>query len=130
MLPPSISELQGRFQIVSAVRRVFRPEPSSAYRGFASSPEKIELWIRITLPVTIGVFLRVISISHDEKADSERDKDTLKKGIKRRVFVISIDQSGYEYHKNSEVSPGNRQKRQKNSEFWPILRIIRAKSAA
>jgi hypothetical protein len=43
---------------------------------------------------------------------------------------LSIDQSGYEYHKNSEVSPGNRQTRQKNSEFWPILRIIPAKSAA
>ena len=72
----------------------------------------------------------MIPISHDEKADSERNKDTPEKGIKRRVFIISIDQSGYEYHKKSEVSPGNRQKRQKNSEFWPILRIIPAKSAA
>ena len=71
----------------------------------------------------------MISISHDEKADRGRETDTLKKGIKRRVSVISIDQSGYEYHKKSEVSPGNRQKRQKNSEFWPILRIIPAKSA-
>ena len=86
------------------------------------------MWI--TLPVTIGGFLRVISIFHDEKADCEWDKDTLKKGLKRRVFVISIDQSGYEYHKKSEVSPGDRQKRQKNSEFWPILRIIPAKSTA
>lgn len=74
--------------------------------------------------------MRVIPISHDEKADRERDKDTPKKGIKWWVFVISIDQSGYEYHKKSEVSPGDRQKRQKNSEFWPILRIIPAKSAA
>ena len=49
------------------------------------------MWI--TQPVTIGVFLRVISISHDEKADRERDEDTPKKGIKRRVFIISIDQS-------------------------------------
>ena len=39
------------------------------------------MWI--TQPVTIGVFLRVISISHDEKADSKRDKDTPKKGLKR-----------------------------------------------
>ena len=70
----------------------------------------------------------MISISHDEKADRERETDTLKKGIKWWVFVISIDQSGYEYHKKSEVSPGDRQKRQKNSEFWPILRIIPAKS--
>ena len=99
-------------------------------RGFVSSPEKIELWIRITQPVTIGGILRVISISHDEKADRGRETDTLKKGIKRRVSVISIDQSGYEYHKKSEVSPGDRQKRQKNSEFGPILRIIPAKSAA
>ena len=83
-------------------------------RGFVSSPEKIELWIRITQPVTIGDVLRVISISHDEKADRGRETDTLKKGIKRRVFVISIDQSGYEYHKKSEVSPGDRQKRQKS----------------
>lgn len=73
--------------------------------------------------------MRIIPISLDEKADSEWDKDTLKKGIKRRVFVISIDQSGYEYHKKSEVSPGDRRKRQKNSEFGPILRIIPAKSA-
>jgi hypothetical protein len=72
----------------------------------------------------------VISISHDEKADSERDKDTTKNGIKRWVSVISIDQSGYDYHKKSEVSPGNRKKRRKNSEFGPILRIIPAKSAA
>ena len=49
------------------------------------------MWI--TQPVTIGGFLRVISISHDEKADSEWDKDTLKKGIKRWVFMISIDRS-------------------------------------
>ena len=83
-----------------------------------------------TLPVPIGFFLRVIPISRDEKADRGRETDTLKKGIKRRVFVISIDQSGYEYHKKSEVSPGDRQKRQKNSEFGPILRIIPAKSAA
>ena len=46
------------------------------------------------------------------------------------MFVISIDQSGYEYHKKSEVSPGDRRKRQKNSEFGPILRMIPAKSAA
>ena len=72
----------------------------------------------------------MISISHDEKADCEWDKGTPEKGIKRRVFIISIDQSGYEYHKNSEVSPGDRQKRQKISEFGPILRIIPAKSAA
>ena len=72
----------------------------------------------------------MISISHDEKADSEWDKDTPEKGIKRWVFIISIDQSGCGYHKNSEVSPGGRQKRQKISEFWPILRIIPAKSAA
>jgi len=62
-------------------------------RGFVSSPEKIEFVIWITFPVTIGGVLRVIPISHDEKADRERDKDTPKKGIKRRVFVISIDQS-------------------------------------
>ena len=86
------------------------------------------MWI--TQPVTIGVFLRVIPISHDEKADSEWDKDTLKKGIERWVFIISIDQSGCGYHKKSEVSPGERQKRQKISEFGPILRIIPAKSAA
>ena len=49
------------------------------------------MWI--TQPVTIEGFLRVISISHDEKADCEWDKDTLKKGIKRWVFIISIDQS-------------------------------------
>ena len=102
----------------------------STCRGFVSSPEKIELWIRITQPVTIGGVLRVIPISNDEKTDCEWDKDTLKKGLKRRVFVISIDQSGYEYHKKSEVSPGDRQKRQKISEFGPILRIIPAKSAA
>ena len=86
------------------------------------------MWI--TQPVTIGGFLRVILISHDEKADCEWDKNTPEKGIKRRVSVISIDQSGYEYHKKSEVSPMDRQKRQKNSEFGPILRIIPAKSAA
>ena len=74
--------------------------------------------------------MRVIPISHDEKADSERNKDTLKKGIERWVFIISIDQSGCGYHKKSEVSPGERQKRQKISEFGPILRIIPAKSAA
>jgi len=84
------------------------------------------MWI--TRQVTIGVFLRVILISHDEKADSEWDKDTLEKGIKRWVFIISINQSGCGYHKKSEVSPGGRQKRQKNSEFGPILRIIPAKS--
>ena len=49
--------------------------------------------MQITQPVTIGVFLRVISISHDEKADCEWDKDTPEKGIKRRVFIITIDQS-------------------------------------
>ena len=73
--------------------------------------------------------MRVIPISNDEKADRERDKVTPKKGLKRRVSVISIDQSGYEYHKKSEVSPGDRQKRQKISEYGPILRIIPAKSA-
>ena len=72
----------------------------------------------------------MISISHDEKADSEWDKDTTEKGIKRRVFIISIDQSWCGYHKKSEVSPGGRQKRQKISEFKPILRIIPAKSTA
>ena len=35
---------------------------SSACRGFVSSPEKIELWIRITQPVTIGGVLRLILI--------------------------------------------------------------------
>ena len=86
------------------------------------------MWI--TQPVTIGGFLRVIPISHDEKADCEWNKDTPEKGIKRRVFIISIDQSWCGYHKKSEVSPGERQKRQKISEFGPILRIIPAKSAA
>ena len=62
----------------------------------------------------------MISISHDEKADSEWNKDTPEKGIKRWVFIISIDHSGCGYHKNSEVSPGGRQKRQKISEFGPI----------
>ena len=33
-------------------------------RGFVSSPEKIELVMWITHPVTIGVFLRVIPIFH------------------------------------------------------------------
>ena len=99
-------------------------------RGFAFSHDKIELGTWITQPVTIGVFLRVIPISHDEKADCEWDKDTPEKGIKRWVFIISIDQSGCGYHKKSEVSPGGRQKRQKISEFGPILRIIPAKSAA
>ena len=70
------------------------------------------MWI--TLPVTIGVDLRVISISHNEKADSERDEPP-EKGIKWWMFVISIDQSGYGYHKKTEVSSGDWQKRQKDS---------------
>ncbi|MBQ7206841.1 MAG: hypothetical protein IJS01_03485, partial [Lentisphaeria bacterium] len=70
------------------------------------------------------------SIFHDEKAYCEWDKDTLKKLIKMGVLIISIEQSGCGYHKKSEVSPGGRQKRQKISEFGPILRIIPAKSAA
>ena len=61
--------------------------------GFAFSHDKIEFGTWITLPVTIWVFLRVISISLDEKADCEWDKDTPEKGIKRWVFIISIDQS-------------------------------------
>ena len=63
------------------------------YLGFAFSHDKIEFGTWITQPVIIGVFLRVIPIFHDEKADSEWDKDTPEKGIKRRVFIISIDQS-------------------------------------
>jgi len=35
----------------------------------------------------------MISIFHDEKADSEWNKDTPEKGIKRWVFIISIDRS-------------------------------------
>ena len=62
--------------------------------------------------------MRVISISHDEKADCEWDKDTLKKGIKRRVFIISIDQSGCGYHKKSEVSPKGTAKTAENLRIW------------
>ena len=60
----------------------------------------------------------MISISHDEKADSEWDKDTPEKGIKRWVFIISIDQSGCGYHKNSEVSPGKPPKTAENLRIW------------
>ena len=60
----------------------------------------------------------MIPISHDEKADSERNKDTPEKGIKRWVFIISIDQSGCGYHKNSEVSPGKPPKTAENLRIW------------
>ena len=96
----------------------------SAYRGFVSSPEKIELWIRITQPVTIGGVLRVIPISNDEKADCEWDKDTLKKGIKRRVFIISIDPGITKNLKSPQGIGKNGRKTQNFGRFSELFRQI------
>ena len=60
----------------------------------------------------------VISVSHDEKVDIEWDKDTPKKGIKRWVFVILIDQSGYGYHKKTEVLPRGSAKTAEKLRIW------------
>ena len=54
----------------------------------------------------------MILISHDEKADRKQETDTPEKWLKKGVFGFSIDQSENGYHKKSEVSPGNRKKRQ------------------
>ena len=81
--------------------------------------------MQITQPVTTGGFLRVISISHDEKADCEWDKDTPEKGIKRWVFIISIDQSGCGYHKKSEVSPGDGKNGRKSQNLGRFSELFR-----
>ena len=64
----------------------------------------------------------MISISHDEKADSEWDKDTLKKGIKRRVFIISIDPGITKNLKSPQGIGKNGRKTQNFGRFSELFR--------
>ena len=64
------------------------------------------------------------------RSDLARVRMLLRSTITYEAFCSNSGRGIPGYHKKSEVSPGGRQKRQKISEFGPILRIIPAKSAA